>query len=624
MTQKMEKTNNENIDTFYPILNEARIEEHAIISSASTQGSDVVTELNTCGPLFSSNKNELTQHNTCLHDQMNDENNANNDNHQIEFQTENGNHKDKVCQNLLNMCASPLENKIEEKDILVYSANMPFSHSHTLQKCNQTLSPSEQLHTHIIPPSISTKNQENMTHHSLQSMEESWLKKDCVAQTSESNDLSIKITFDDKDSTNSEHTEEVQEPQAKRPKLDFDSSTICDPPDVLIIKSHGSSALSKQFSSEPCQITGAWECFENEKINNYLRGCKWAPDGTCLIVNSNDNTLRVFNLPQELYYDGGEYKVIPELAPVFSIKESDTVYDFAWFPLMSSAEPDTACVAVTSKDTPIHLYDAFTGTLRCSYRAYNHVDEVVAAHSVEFSCDGLKLYSGFNKMIRVFDVTRPGREFTNRPTFAKDGQRGIISCISPSPTEPGIYAAGSYAKSIALYHEPMGEMVCMFEGQQGGVTQVKFSPDGTKLYSGGRKDNEILCWDMRQPGQILFTLNRLVTTNQRMYFDLTSNSRYIVSGSHDGTVIVWDSLATPVTDGIHSEPVIHPAMKFQAHYDTVNGVSVHKTLPLVATTSGQRHFKCVLEDSDDDEGSSSNNTRANAAERDNCVRLWWT
>lgn len=41
--------------------------------------------------------------------------------------------------------------------------------------------------------------------------------------------------------------------------------------------------------------------------------------------------------------------------------------------------------------------------------------------------------------------------------------------------------------AVALYSEPSGEMVCMFEGQQGGVTQIKFSPDGSKLYSGGRK-----------------------------------------------------------------------------------------------------------------------------------------
>ena len=31
------------------------------------------------------------------------------------------------------------------------------------------------------------------------------------------------------------------------------------------------------------------------------------------------------------------------------------------------------------------------------------------------------------------------------------------------------------------------DMVCMFQGQQGGVTHILFSPDGTKLYSGGRK-----------------------------------------------------------------------------------------------------------------------------------------
>ena len=41
--------------------------------------------------------------------------------------------------------------------------------------------------------------------------------------------------------------------------------------------------------------------------------------------------------------------------------------------------------------------------------------------------------------------------------------------------------------SVALYHEPDGNMLCMFEGQQGGVTHIAFSPDGTKLYSGGRK-----------------------------------------------------------------------------------------------------------------------------------------
>lgn len=34
------------------------------------------------------------------------------------------------------------------------------------------------------------------------------------------------------------------------------------------------------------------------------------------------------------------------------------------------------------------------------------------------------------------------------------------------------------------------------------------------------KDPEILCWDLREPGKVVFSLKRNVVTNQRIYFDL--------------------------------------------------------------------------------------------------------
>lgn len=34
------------------------------------------------------------------------------------------------------------------------------------------------------------------------------------------------------------------------------------------------------------------------------------------------------------------------------------------------------------------------------------------------------------------------------------------------------------------------------------------------------QENELLCWDLRQPGHPLWSLSREVTTNQRIYFDL--------------------------------------------------------------------------------------------------------
>jgi len=62
-------------------------------------------------------------------------------------------------------------------------------------------------------------------------------------------------------------------------------------------------------------------------------------------------------------------------------------------------------------------------------------------------------------MIRVFDVSQPGRSFEARPTCktrkSKTGQRGIISALAfcPETSGGGLFAAGSYAKTICLYSE---------------------------------------------------------------------------------------------------------------------------------------------------------------------------
>lgn len=61
---------------------------------------------------------------------------------------------------------------------------------------------------------------------------------------------------------------------------------------------------------------------------------------------------------------------------------------------MSSTEPATSVFVSTSRDHPLHMWDAFTGTLRATYRAYDHLDEVVAANSVCFNTSGDKIFAG--------------------------------------------------------------------------------------------------------------------------------------------------------------------------------------------------------------------------------------
>ncbi|XP_076095869.1 telomerase Cajal body protein 1-like [Mytilus galloprovincialis] len=362
------------------------------------------------------------------------------------------------------------------------------------------------------------------------------------------------------------------------------------------------------FTSQPTCFARITDDFKKTE-DNYFRGCKWSPDGKCLLTNSNDNKLRVYHYPTA--------NTQSELKSSVTVKETDTVYDFCWYRKMSLEDPDTCCFLTICRDGPVHMWDMANGHLKCTYRPYNHLDEIATAHSLALSLDGGKLYTGFNRMIRVFDVSRPGRHCIQRPTFVKhQGQPGIISCIAASPQGGGVYAAGSYARAIALYHEPEGNMVCMFQGQQGGVTHIAFSPDGTKLYSGGRKDPEILCWDLRKPGQILFVALRLCETNQRLYFDQDTVGRHLFSGCHDGTVCVWDTTQSPVKVLDESDPLLKPIIKYKAHGDCVNGVSLNPCENVLATCSGQRHYP-DLGDSDDSDYESVESDVI-----DNSVKLW--
>nr|CAG4651854.1 EOG090X06W9 [Triops cancriformis] len=363
-----------------------------------------------------------------------------------------------------------------------------------------------------------------------------------------------------------------------------------------------------QMSKSPALVSIASLEFEN----CFTKGCKWAPDGSCLVTSSDDNVMRLFNLPPEIYN-------FAEWNSVVQVSTKGLVYDYAWYPPMNSADPVTCCLITTSQNNPIHMWDAYTGELRCSYRAFNDVDEITAAYSVAFDPSGAKIYCGFDRCIRIFDVSQPGRDCVTRNTKSSKGalisQVGIISCIAINPAMPSLYAAGSYLRSIGVYTEPDGTPLCLLNGQSGGITHLLFSPDGTKLFSGGRKDNEILGWDLRNPGKILHVLQRTVDTNQRVFFDLDNEGRYLFSGNSDGVVRIWD-LWTNVEVSANCHNSSDLILQFEAHQDCANGLSLHPTLPLIATSSGQRHFPEV--DADD----SSELLTFQGVREENCVKLW--
>ncbi|XP_068164898.1 telomerase Cajal body protein 1 isoform X2 [Antennarius striatus] len=379
--------------------------------------------------------------------------------------------------------------------------------------------------------------------------------------------------------------------------------------------------LGLDFTQNPQMLTGSWSEYSRFP-ENYLKGCKWAPDGSCILTNSADNVLRVFNVPPEIY--SYNWDLLPEMSPALRMAEGDTVYDYCWYPKMNSLDPDTCFLASSSRDNPVHLWDAFYGDVRASFRPYNHLDELTAAHSLCFSPDGTQLYCGFDKTVRVFYTDRPGRDCEERPTIVKkQGQSGIISCFGFSPCQ-SVYACGSYSRCAGLYSCQDGTLLALLPTRHhGGLTHLLFSPDGNYLYTGGRKDPEMLCWDLREPGKVVFSLKRNVSTNQRIYFDLDQSGRYLLSGDTEGVVSVWDTQTAPL-DG--EEELLQPQLQFQAHWDCTNGISVHPFMPLLATSSGQRQFPWPG-DSDGDSASEGEGGEVvmspQETRQDNTLSLWW-
>ncbi|XP_014355820.2 telomerase Cajal body protein 1 homolog [Papilio machaon] len=365
-------------------------------------------------------------------------------------------------------------------------------------------------------------------------------------------------------------------------------------------------------------------------VQPYLRGCKWSPDGTCCLSVVNNDGVHVTELPRDLYSGSVDSKrKIDVLDPVIHVKESGLIYDFCWYPGMNSTIPESCCWITTRQNAPIQMWDAFDGSLRCSYRGFNAVDEMEPAISVTFNNEGNRIIGGYKKVLRTFDVERPGRD------YAEHKINSPASCFA---TSGNLLAVGSWNSTISLFNvNEMGnyKSIGKMHGHTGGVTHAKFTPDGLKLVSGSRKDHRLLIWDIRYYRTPLNILSRAVDTNQRVYFDISPCGKYLVSGGTDGLVKVWDSNKVnwhsrlDVTDG----DKYNVTYIFPLHKDCCNSVSIHPCRPILATGSGQYHFKdplAITSDEKIDEIEKNQDTKEFISdmkysdEAENSLVFWWT
>ena len=282
--------------------------------------------------------------------------------------------------------------------------------------------------------------------------------------------------------------------------------------------------------------------------NNFLKGFSFSPDGSCVLTNSEDAVLRVYETPH-----AAAAAAAPETTPRSSLRaavwarEGETIFDARWYPLMDASTPASCVFASTSRDHPIHMWDAYTGALRASYLGYDHYDALTTAVSVAFSPRGQILIGGYERAVRVWDLTRPGRSTETRATRKRrrraHGQCGLLGALAFSAAYP-VYCAGSYLGGASIYAEDTGELVCHLAGgpEHSGVTQVQFAAEGSLLFAGLRRDNRVLCWDTRRPDLPLLTLTRPGATNMRLGFDVDARGTQLVTGTSEAHALLYSDL----------------------------------------------------------------------------------
>lgn len=203
---------------------------------------------------------------------------------------------------------------------------------------------------------------------------------------------------------------------------------------------------------------------ETTTSDDICQGCLISPDGSCVLTSSSAGSQLLLydtcsGLKSRSEKDGDQFWKTSLTIP----SGSDSIRSYAWYPKMNSNDFPTCCFVAACRDQPVHLWDAYTGLIRASYRPFNGLDEMESPMVVEFSLDGRYIWTGgfrTDRFLHLFDLAIPGRDSTvlklGKTRRSSDGQKGLVSTIAPGP---GVVAVGTYAPgSIYVYDDRASQL----------------------------------------------------------------------------------------------------------------------------------------------------------------------
>jgi serine/threonine protein kinase len=245
----------------------------------------------------------------------------------------------------------------------------------------------------------------------------------------------------------------------------------------------------------------------------------WSPDGSCVASSSYDKTVRIWNAASG--------------KTLFTYRgHTERVNALAW-------SPDSRHIVSVSDDRSVQIWDVVTG----KYVFYGRHN--AAVNAVSWSPDGTRIASaGTDKSVLVWDAA------TGQRVFSYHGHTQAIMALAWSPDGRRI-ASGGEEKTIHIWDPvkgtntgffaslfPSGRGTSLFARHTQKVNAVSWSPDSRYIVSVG-SDRTLQVWDANntKASPIFIYRSSSPGLNTTMW---SPNGRYIAAGGNDKSVQVWN------------------------------------------------------------------------------------
>ena len=263
-----------------------------------------------------------------------------------------------------------------------------------------------------------------------------------------------------------------------------------------------------------------------------VQAITWSPDGKRIASGSSDQTVQV--------WDAATGKLLFTYHGHAKSRLTGWVKAVAW-------SPDGRRIASGSDDeNGVHVWDATSGNDHSTFLGVGldrGPDNWVQA--VAWSPDSRRLVWGnAGYVVQIQDIS------TAQYSLSYRGHAGAVNAVAWSPDGKRI-ASGSSDHTVQVWDVATGKNLLTYTehtrekakgGVIGGVCSVVWSPDGTRIASGG-SDKTVQVWDAATGKNLLTYAEH---TDRVAGVAWSPDSKRIASGSWDGTVQVWD-VATGVS-----------------------------------------------------------------------------